>query len=86
MLSIFLGVFARIVKVTHFTQVINFRDKSHGKIHLREVDKNNRESTFLSFFFFATQQQKQEVYSSFFFVAFILASVELLDITVHEVN
>ena len=29
--SIFLGVFARIVKVTHFRQVINFRERAHGK-------------------------------------------------------
>ena len=44
-LSIFLRVFARIVKVTHFAQIINFRERSHGKIHPRKVDKNNREST-----------------------------------------
>ena len=51
-LSIFLGIFARISEVTHFAQVINFRKRTHGKIHPRKVDKNNRESTF----FFSTQQ------------------------------
>ena len=48
-LSIFQGVFARIVKVTHFAQVINFCERAHGKIHLRKIDKNNREFTFFSF-------------------------------------
>ena len=37
-LSIFLRVFARIVKVTHFAQVINFRERAHGKIH--EIKQN----------------------------------------------
>ena len=49
-LSIFLGAFARIVKVSHFAQVINFRERAHGKIHSRKVDKNNR--IYVSFFFF----------------------------------
>ena len=44
-LSIFLGVFARIVKVTHSAQVINFREKASGKTHARRADKNNRESS-----------------------------------------
>ena len=52
-LSIFLGFFARIVNVTHFAYVINLREKAHGKIHPRKVDKNNRKSSFL--FFFSTQ-------------------------------
>ena len=46
----FLGVFARIVKVTHFAQVINFREIPHGKIHPHKVDKNNRESAFFCFY------------------------------------
>ena len=65
--------FARIVKVTHFAQVINFRERAHGKIHPRKVDKSNRESTFLLFFFqhnsktkfiapSSTQHQKQKSY------------------------
>ena len=85
-LSIFLEVFARIVKVTHFIQVINFRERVHGKIHPRKVDKNNRESKFSSSFFFfffqrnrktkfivpfSTQQQKQKVCCPFLFVAFV---------------
>ena len=48
-LSIFLGLFARIVKVTYFVQVINFRERSYEKIHPHKIDKNNRDSTF-SFF------------------------------------
>ena len=39
-----LGVFARIVKVTDFTQVINFHERTQWKIHPRKVDKNNKES------------------------------------------
>ena len=31
-LSIFLRVCARIVKVTHFAQVINFPERAHGKV------------------------------------------------------
>ena len=44
-LSIFLGVLPRIVKVAHFAQVIDFREKAHGKIHSHKADKNNTEST-----------------------------------------
>ena len=56
-LSIFLGVFARIAKVAHFAQVINFRERVHRKTHPCKVDKNNRESAFLfAFVFFSTQQ------------------------------
>ena len=42
-LSIFLRVFARIVKVTHLAQVINFRDRAHGKIH--EIKRNEMKRT-----------------------------------------
>ena len=38
-LSIFLEVFARIVKITHFAQVINVHERAYGKIHLHKVDK-----------------------------------------------
>ena len=92
-----LGVFSRIVKVTDFAQVINFRKRAHGKIYPRKVDKNNIESTFLLFSSFSTQQQNK-VYCPFFnttpkiksfcllfFVAFVLAFVEHLDITVHKI-
>ena len=97
-----LGVFARIVKVTDVAQVINFREKAHGKIHPRKVDKNNRESMNLLLFFCCffcffqqnnktkfivpslTQHQKQKVFCPFFFVAFVLAFLEFIDITVHE--
>ena len=37
-LSIFLGFFARIVKVTHFALVINFRERAHRKTH--EIARN----------------------------------------------
>ena len=47
-----LGIFARIVKVTDFAQVINFREKAHGKIYPHKVDKNNRESMNLIFYLF----------------------------------
>ena len=59
--SIFQGVFARIVKVTHLAQVINFREMAHGKILQRKVDKNNCESTFLLLLllFFSIQQQNK---------------------------
>ena len=40
------------MKVTHFVQVINFREMPHGKIHPSKVDKNNRESAIFTFFFF----------------------------------
>ena len=46
-----LEVFTRIAKVTHFAQVINFRDTAQGKIHPRRVDKNNREFTVFRFVF-----------------------------------
>ena len=49
--------FARIVKVTDFAQFINFREKAHGKIHPRKVDKSNRESMNLLFFFNTTAKQ-----------------------------
>ena len=49
-LSVFLGVFARIFKVTHFSKVINVCEQAHGKFHPRKVGKNNRESLFLFFF------------------------------------
>ena len=49
--SIFLGVFARIVKVTHFRQVINFRERAHGKSS-QKVRENLRK-----FFFTATAKQ-----------------------------
>ena len=37
-LSIFLGVFARITKITHFAQVINFRERIYDKVHPSKVD------------------------------------------------
>ena len=74
-LSIFLGVFARIVRVTHFAQAINYCERAHGKIYPCKADKNNREFTFFCFVLFfqhnsktkfiipsSTQQQKQKVY------------------------
>ena len=82
-LSIFLGFFAKIVKVTHFAQVIKFLERAHGKIDPRKVDKNNRESTFPLFFCFfqhnsktkfivsSIQQQKQKVCSPFLFLVFV---------------
>ena len=45
------AVFARIVKVRDFAQVINFRKKAHWKIHPHKVDKYNRESMKLILFF-----------------------------------
>ena len=77
-----IGVFARIVKVTDSTQVINFWEKTHGKIHPHKVDKNYRESMKLLFFFFSTQQQNK-VYCPFFnttpktksFLSFFLCSI-----------
>ena len=50
--SIFQGAFARIVKVTHFAQVISFFKMTHRRIHTCKVDKN---------IVSLTQQQKQEV-------------------------
>ena len=58
-LSVFLVVFARIVKVTHFPQVTNFCERAHGKIYPPKVDKNNR-----IYVFFSTQQQNK-VYCPF---------------------
>ena len=63
-LSIFLAVFARIVKVTHFAQVINFREKAHGKTHPRKIDKNNRIYVSFVVVFFNTTAKK--VYCPFF--------------------
>ena len=37
--AIFKGVFARIVKVTYFPQVINFSETAHGKVHPRKVNR-----------------------------------------------
>ena len=56
--GIFARVFARIVKVTDFAQVINFRERTQGKIHPRKVNKNKRDSTNLLLFFgfFSAQQ------------------------------
>ena len=89
-LSIFLGVFARIVKVTHFAQVMNFRERIHGKTDSHNVDKNNRESTIFLFRFFfqhrsktkfivasSTEQQKQNFYCPIFFVAFVFRMKKL---------
>ena len=38
-LSTFPGVFARIVKVKHFPQVIIFCEKTRGKVHPRKVNR-----------------------------------------------
>ena len=38
-LSIFLRVFARIVKVTHFAQIINCPKRAHGKVHPRKMNR-----------------------------------------------
>ena len=68
-LSIFLRVFARIAKVAHFAQVMKFRERAHGKIDSRKVDKNNRESTVFLFrflFFIFLIQQQNKVYCPFF--------------------
>ena len=65
-LSLFLEVFARMVKVTHFAQVINFPKRAQVKIHLRKVDKNNREYTFSYVVVFFSTQQKNKVYCPFF--------------------
>ena len=65
-LSIFPGFFSRIVKVTHFFQVINFRKRAHGKIHPRKLDKNNRESTFVCFVSSFLTHHQNKVYCPFF--------------------
>ena len=62
-LSIFLGFFARIVKVTHFAQVVKFLERGHGKIDPRKVDKSNRESTFSLFFCFFNTTARQSLLS-----------------------
>ena len=64
-MSIFLGVFARIVKVTDFAQVINFRERAHGKILPRKIDKNNRESKLFLFCFVFNTTAKQSLLSLF---------------------
>ena len=38
-LSVFLGVFAKIVKVIYFAQVITFPESTHGKVHPCKVDR-----------------------------------------------
>ena len=38
-LSIFLGVFARIVKVAHFAQIINFSKRARGKDSPSKVNR-----------------------------------------------
>ena len=50
-LSIFLGVFARITKITHFAQVINFRERIYDKVHPSKVDKNREPMVFFVCFF-----------------------------------
>ena len=79
-LSIFVVVFARNVKVSHFLHVINFRERAHGKIHQCKVVRNKGEST-RGFFHHnsktkfivpsSAQQQKQKDYCPFFSVAFV---------------
>ena len=56
---IFPEVFARIAKVKHLAQVINFRERAHEKTHLRKVDKNKREATFFRFVLFFNTTAKQ---------------------------
>ena len=63
--SIFLGVFVRIVKVTHLAPVINFCEMAQGSIDQPKVDKNNRESTFFFFFFFFKKSSKKSFYCPF---------------------
>ena len=62
---IFPEVFARIVKVTHLAQVINFRERAHEKTHLCKVDKNKRESTFFSLCFVFQYNSKTNCYCPF---------------------
>ena len=38
-LSVFQGVFVRIVKVTHLVQVINFRERAHGNCTRGQLNK-----------------------------------------------
>ena len=60
----FLGVFARIVKFTHFAQVMNFREVSHGMIHPRKLNKKNREPGFFHFcLFFSNTTAKESLLS-----------------------
>ena len=44
-LSIFHGFFARIFRVSHFAQAINFPGRFQGKVHPRKVNKTNKETT-----------------------------------------
>ena len=60
-LSLFLEVFARMVKVTHFAQVINFPERAQVKIHLRKVDKITENIRFLCCFFFFNTTEKQSL-------------------------
>ena len=72
-----LAVFARIVKVTDFAQVINFREKAHGKIYPHKVNKYNRESMNLILFFvfcFFSIKQQNKVYCPFFNFPFCFIS------------
>ena len=62
---IFPGVFARIAKVKHLAQVINFRERAHEKTHLCKVDKNKRESTFFSLCFVFQYNSKTNCYCPF---------------------
>ena len=65
-LSVFLGVFARIVKVTHFSQVINFRERAHGKIHPRMVERIYVFFVSCLFLFFNTTAKIKSLLSLFF--------------------
>ena len=80
----FLGVFAIIVKIKHFAQVINFLEIPHWKIHPRKIDENNRESAFFLLSFFRHNSKtkfivysfnkatvKTEVCCPFFFAEFV---------------
>ena len=57
--SIFLWVFARIVKVTYFAKIINFRKRTHEKIYPRliKITENLRYFCFVLFCFNATAKQ-----------------------------
>ena len=72
-LSIFLGVFARITKVTHFTQVINFRERIYDKVHPSKVDKNREPMVFFVCFFvfvFVFFQHNSKTKSYFVYASF----------------